>query len=247
MQNPTAAHPLLRSAAASGRARRSPNRVPLAPPRRNGVVHQEGGVRLGRPSPRTSIRSASHLPASASTRRIAADTASSRLLGSVGPETDLGSAVIRPTEPAPRARESERVPRCSPSGTRRVPLGKARMGSRKSERDLFGGLAGSRVIGGSSVAIGRGASRGAFCQPKRRLVSLMSLRAAWRTPPTGLDAGAAIGRGGAEPVGSMRGASRGGLVSPSETSPRAAMRASEASTQEAQRKTASGLEPGTRS
>lgn len=45
------------------------------------------------------------------------------------------------------------------------------MGSRKSERDLLGGLAGSRVVGGSSVAIGRGASRGAFCQPKRRLVS----------------------------------------------------------------------------
>ena len=119
-----------RGGVSPGGPRPSGSAAPAAPEERsaralvrNAVVHQEGGVRLGRPSLRTSIRSASHLPALASTRRIAADTASSRLLGSVGAETELGSAVIRPTKPAQRARESERVPRCSPSGTRRVPLG----------------------------------------------------------------------------------------------------------------------------
>ena len=80
-------------------------------PRAEGNCSPRGGCSARSAVSRTSIRSASHLPASASTRRIAADTASSRLLGSVGPETDLGSTVIRPTEPAPRARESERVPR----------------------------------------------------------------------------------------------------------------------------------------
>jgi hypothetical protein len=53
----------------------------------------------------------------------------------------------------------------------------ARMRSRKSERGPIGTVAGSRVEAGISDAIGRWASRGAFCQPKRRLVS----EAAWRT------------------------------------------------------------------
>ena len=153
-----------------GRGRRCPSSVPLAPPSgtqlftKRGVLGSVGRLPdvdpLGIPSACVGIDS----PYRGGYGFVSPPWQRGRRAGS----WVCGDPPDRAGTESARVREGSAVqPERNASGCARGGC----MGSRKSERGPFGGVAGSRVVGGSSVAIGRGTSRGAFRQPKRRLVS----------------------------------------------------------------------------